>query len=359
MSEIDEVKVDKIEMMDFFIGLKQAPARWYPRGEEDRRTWNRSIKKIFTTVERTLDEGHHPGLRHEDIVAHLMMQVMAYREPEDLIALIKTARQYGNQAMKKICRNCTHGRDVSLIILNRPITGNDLEPRYTAEGIGSETSSKFVENINASECNEKCEECRVGRTIMVANTMQTLVWGFEEIDKLRGYAVKWKNRWFKTHNKLKRQRWLTKQKSTMVTGIIGAKIALEKQNRELREALSENVMTAPEGVHHVQFDEFADLEKNLDEEGVKKVHAAIEKLADGQTVISGSIKKVLSDEEFMSLVPEMSKEYPRLAEHMKPMFEEQYSEPNEDDLLDNIEPENMTQEQTKRAKELRDRANSE
>lgn len=429
---MSETEVNELPTMDFFIGLKEIPTRWYPIGEEDRRNFQET-KKIFTTVERTLEEGRHPGLRYEDIVAHLMMQVMAYRELEDLVTLLKTARQYGNQAMKKICRNCTYGR-------------------HTAKGIDSDSSRDFVDNINDGECNEKCEECRVGRTIMVANTMYIFIWGFEEIDKLRGYAVRWKKKWWNTHKKLKKQRWLTKQKSTMVTGIIGAKIALEKQNRELREALKEVTGGRPIETHKLDasaiFDEFAEFEsKELDGEAIKKIHKIIEKAEkEGLQVITGSIKKELTDEEVAQLAPdidmqrirynliddnrehplkdepamgismddrhplknmeeldeeitpedepeevkkfnkevdeaEFRKKYPGIAldeqakkkkdallhlvKEKEPQPEEilhsrpGYSEPTEDDLLDNIEPANMTPEQTKRAKELRDRANSE
>jgi len=246
-------EVDKIEKpvtMDLYIGIHDNPSEWQPKENEFSIYGDLLVEGVYayTTDAMTIEhpeKGHHPSLRFEDIVAHLTMQAVVAKSIEHLAGLIKTARQYGNQVMKKVCRNCTHSLSM---MWDSP---EHVRRRYTADGMEDESSIHFANDIASGSCALKCGVCRVARTIVVANKLEELYYGSKEEHTLRVFALKAKDQWYKTHCKLKKMRWERNQVRMTLGKVIEAKRELTKDNYYLNELVKKQapVLEIAPGIH--------------------------------------------------------------------------------------------------------------
>lgn len=241
--------------MDLFIGLHDNPSEWYPTNEEHPIYEGLLIEGTYAFKQTQTTQmgdaihikhpqpGHHPSLRFEDIVAHLTMQAMVSQSKEDLEHIIKTARQYGNQAMKKVCRNCSGSLS---IMWDSP---EKERQHYSATGMGNKSSFEFAEQIKSGECAIYCSRCRVGRTIVVANQVDVLFYGLRDIKDMKMYALRWKNKWYKTHCKLKKMRWERNKARKTSEKVIEVKRKTEAELREAQQLLKENSVEIAPGIH--------------------------------------------------------------------------------------------------------------
>ena len=166
---------------DFHIYLTDSPIVWEGVNFE-------GVDQLFPKREPF----HHPGLRYEDIVAHLFMQCLSYNRYSGV--LVKAARQYANQAMKRICRHCERSQAV--------------------DGVYSDTSSIFANEIYMHSTRSKeCITCRVGRAIVFGNQFDYLLTGVSVSD----YADSEKRviiheiRWRKFQKMFKRERFIKRK----------------------------------------------------------------------------------------------------------------------------------------------------
>jgi len=204
------------EKISFFIMMHEDPARWIGlddsalMSEEEFEIWEKLDKsKLFPNRKYP----HHPCLRFEDIIAHLFMQVVSLPDVERycevngktlrsrfVVKIIKTARQYANQMMKKICWNCRHAFNIS--------DGGCC----TAPGLSEKSSKQFAEDLYTGDCHKNCPMCRVGKDIQFANQFEHLIYGYDDIHhEMLQIAVRWKNKAIQNRKRWKRTRFINRK----------------------------------------------------------------------------------------------------------------------------------------------------
>lgn len=194
------------DKINFYIELKGTPNNWYPA--EDDMDLYKNLDYVFCNAYTgiPLKLGHHPILRYEDITAHLFMQLVKIvdfnlRYNRHVFAeKRKAARQYANQAVRKVCWNCRY-YDMDQVL-----------------------SQDFADRVMLAECNHMCRSCRVARVAIFANSFEKYLKG----------ASYWQERWFDTMANYKAVKRTLKHSRKVNEKIIAAKREVEKELREYK-----------------------------------------------------------------------------------------------------------------------------
>ncbi|KKK79707.1 hypothetical protein LCGC14_2830830, partial [marine sediment metagenome] len=209
--------------MDFLIGMNEQANKWhFPLNENSKRE---EFDKVFPERE----DFHHPCIRYEDVIAHLFMQIVGYsKDVQGTVAIAKCARQYANQAMKKICWNCMHSRGTTV----------QTKEDWTAAGLTMHSSAMFARDmrmhtVKKPRCHKNCTMCRVGKLIIFGNAFEGMVYWegegllsqFEEAAALRhNQAMRWRRKYRKERFT---KRKIIEAKDNLIEKYVGLKAAYD------------------------------------------------------------------------------------------------------------------------------------
>jgi len=176
--------------LNFHITMHEQPDVWlkeYLMTKEEFEVW----EQLKTTENYIImKESQHPALRFEDIVAHLFMQIVGYsKNVKDTVKISKSARQYANQATRKVCWNCRfYGMDLVL-------------------------ATEFAQRIRKEECHKNCNTCRVAKLIVFGTSFEDLVYWKGEglISEYEDTMAKYAFKLMKIEQKYKKQRFINKK----------------------------------------------------------------------------------------------------------------------------------------------------